>query len=576
MALNPVTLALVQNRLDYICQLMGRVMTRTARSPIFSHAHDFSCFVTDTDGYIVSQADGIPIHTGGGGFAVRAILSTITDDIADGDVFLLSDPYAAGGNHLPDWVIARPVFFEGQRVAFTCNRAHQSDIGGGAAGTYNPQATEIFHEGIRLPVMRLVRAGEISDDIWRLLLLNTRTPHFLDGDLRAMLGSTRIGAGHVVELLSQLGADSSAEYFEGVLDHADKRLGAAVAALPDGRYHGEDWFDNDCFEEIDMVVQVSLTVAGESVTVDFTGTAPQMRGFKNSSVANTYSSVFAGLVSFFGPSIPRNEGTFRRVTIVAPEGTLVNPTPPAPMTMNTVFPACQIIHAIWRALGEAEPARSCAGWGHNSFPITSGLQANGEGFVMYHWAGSSGGGAVHGRDGFGQQGGVNALGGLVIPNTEAYEQLYPARILSQELRCDSGGPGEFRGGTGVRYEVEVNTPVEAAFRGEGFSKFPAFGANGGAPGARGQMTAYPQGEEPFTPPAYGVRRMPPFRMVMESPGGGGWGDPLQRDPERVLRDVRDGLVSAEVARDVYGVVLSEEGDAVDLRATGDRRRRHQP
>ena len=192
-AVDPVRVAVVQARLDHLCRRMGWVMTRTARSPIFSQSHDFSCFATDRDGVLVSTADGIPIHTGGGGFAVRAILDGHGSDLADGDVFLLNDPYTAGGNHLPDWVIARPVFVDSTLVAFCCNRAHQSDIGGGAAGTYNPEATEIYHEGLRLPVLRLVEGGAVREDLWELLLLNSRTPDLLDGDLRAMLGSTAIG-----------------------------------------------------------------------------------------------------------------------------------------------------------------------------------------------------------------------------------------------------------------------------------------------------------------------------------------------------------------------------------------------
>ena len=207
-ALDPVTLALVQNRLDHISHQMGWVMTRTARSPIFSQSHDFSCFIADARGTLISQADGIPIHTGGGGFAVRAILRDFMGMIEPEDVFLLNDPYTAGGNHLPDWVIARPVIVTGKLVAFACNRAHQADIGGGAAGTYNSAATEIFHEGIRLPVLKLIeggpKGGKVRDDLWRLLLLNTRLPEALDGDLRAMIGSTRIGAERLALLVPQV------------------------------------------------------------------------------------------------------------------------------------------------------------------------------------------------------------------------------------------------------------------------------------------------------------------------------------------------------------------------------------
>jgi N-methylhydantoinase B len=566
MSSDPITLALVQNRLDYISQQMGWVMLRTARSPIFSHAHDFSCFITDRAGDVLSQADGIPIHTGAGGFAIRAVLKAF-GDISEGDVFLLSDPYVAGGNHLPDWVIARPVFVAERIVGFTCNRAHQSDIGGGAAGTYNPQATEIFHEGIRLPALRLAERGAIRGDLWQLLLINTRTPHLLDGDLRAMMGATQIGSEKIVELVESLGIDTAFDYFSAILDHADRRFRQAVASLPAGTYRGEDWMDNDCFEFKDMAVRVAITVSHDTLTVDFSGTDAQMKGFKNSSLANTHSAVFMALTAFFDTSLPRNAGTFRCVRIVAPEGTLVNALPPAPLTMCTLFPACEIIHACWQALGQADPARSCAGWGDNSFPISSGVQQNGEHFVMYHWAGSSGGGAVDGRDGFPQQGGLNSLCGLVIPNVETFEQLFPVRVLRQEMRCDGGGPGKFRGGTGAHYEVAIHTEVDFSFRGEAFSKFPAYGANGGHPGATGDMRVDVVGGESFTPPPYGIRRTRPAQLRVTSPGGGGWGDPLERDRTRVLRDVRDGLVSREVAEEIFGVVLSIDGKTVDEDAT---------
>ena len=567
MNLDPVALAVVQSRLDHISQQMGLVMLRSARSPIFSHAHDFSCFITDAAGSVVSQADGIPIHTGGGGFAVRALLAAAGGDLGADDVFVLSDPYVAGGNHLPDWVIARPIFHGGRLVAFTCNRAHQSDIGGGAAGTYNPAASEIYHEGIRLPVLRLIEAGRTREDLWQLLLLNSRTPNLLDGDLRAMIGSTAIGAEKVVELLDGYGVEQGRAYFAAILDHADRRFRRALGALPVGRYTGEAWFDNDCFEAMDIDIKVALTVDADGLTVDFTGTHPQIKGFKNSSLANTYSSVYTALSSFFDPEIPRNEGTFRSVRIVAPEGSLVNARPPAPLTMCTVFPACEIIEACWEALGQADPPRSCAGWGANSFPITAGTAKDGETFVMYHWAGSSGGGAVDGRDGFPQQGGLNSLCGLVIPNIETFERLYPVRVLEHEMRCDAGGAGKFRGGPGVTYAVDIDRPVQFSFRGEGMRRFAPRGAHHGLAGATGALRCEPRNGSAFDPPAYGIRHVGPNRFSMRSQGGGGWGDPLERDPALVLRDVRDGIVSRAAAREVYGVVIASDGRSIDDAAT---------
>jgi N-methylhydantoinase A len=604
---DPVVLALMQNRLDQISRHMGWVMTRTARSTIFSQSHDFSCFVTAPDGTLVANADGIPIHTGGGGFAVRALLSAFTGRIHPEDVFILSDPYVAGGNHLPDWVVARPIFVdatvphaaesiaaaheaghgvgvaspdgraEPRLVGFCCNRAHQSDIGGGLAGTSNPEATEIWQEGIRLPVLKLVDRGEVRDDLWQLLLINSRTPELLDGDLRAMLGSTRIGAERVAALADELGCDSYDDHVEGILDHADARMREAVRALPDGVYRGEDHTDNDCFRKVDVAVRVTLTVVGDELTVDFTGTDPQIAGFKNSSLANTYSAVYLALSSFFDADIPRNEATYRCVTLVAPEGTIVNARPPAPMTMNTVFVAHEIVHAVWKALAEAEPARGCAGWSKTMHGHVAGVDDEGRAWVMYQWHAMGTPGATPERDGFAQMGHLITLGGLDLPNLEFHEQIYPVRYRRWEQRCDAAGPGRRRGGTGVCYEADILRPAAWSFRAEGLDTPSGYGLAGGGDGRVGQEWVVPADEAvdgpAFVPPKYGVRRLGPARMTALTPGGGGWGDPFEREPELVLRDVRDEVVGREAAEHDYGVVLSPDGRSVDRRATADRRRR---
>ena len=567
MSLDPVTLTLVQNRLNHICRQMGLVMMRTARSPLFSQARDFSCFIADANGYVMAQADGVPIHTGGGGFAVRSILEAFAGDIHEGDVFVLNDPYVAGGNHLPDWLITRPVFVGGRLAAFCNNRGHQSDIGGGAPGGFNAAATEIFQEGLRLPPLQLVDAGEVREDLWRMLLLNSRTPNLLDGDLRAMMGSTQIGADQVENLISELGSNAAPAYFDGILEIGDRRMRAEIAALPDGEYQGEDTTDNDCFEQGDHTVRVTLTVQSDRMRVDFTDTDPQMKGFKNSPLANTRSAVYVALATFLSPELPGNEGTFRAIDIETPLGSLVNPRPPAPTTMATLCVATEIIHAIWRALSKADPSRSCAGWGKIAYPITFGQQADGDPYVLYHWSCGVGAGAVDGRDGFNANGGLINLGALRLPDVELYEQSYPIRFLHQSFRSDGGGPGKYRGGTGIDYAVEIETPSTLSLRGEGLWTPSGFGAEGGGTGAAGDMSLEPAGSERVIPPKYGVLSMAPMILRVESAGGGGWGDPASRDPELVLRDVRDGTVSRESASLDYAVVLGEDGISVDAAQT---------
>ncbi len=588
--LDPIVLAVMQNRLDQISKHMGWVMTRTARSTIFSQSHDFSCYVTTPDGTLVANADGIPIHTGGGGFAVRALLKRYEGRINPEDVFLLSDPYVAGGNHLPDWVIARPVFVarEGEHgdstdeggpedggeptlVGFCCNRAHQSDIGGGIAGTYNPEATEIWQEGIRLPVMKLIEEGKVRDDLWELLLINCRTPELLDGDLLAMLGSTRIGAERVLGLVAELGVAPYLAYLDGVLTHGERRMRTAITALPDGSYYGEDRTDNDCFGPADIAVRVNMTVDGDEMTLDFTGTDPQIDGFKNSSLANTYSSVFLAVSSFFDTSIPRNEGTYRPVTIIAPQGSIVNALPPAPMTMNTVFVAHEIVIAVWQALAQADPDRACAAWSKTMHGHVAGRRDDGTTWVMYQWHAMATPGATAERDGFPQMGHLITLGGLDLPNLEFHEQMYPVRYVRHEQRCDNAGPGQRRGGTGVRYEADILEPAIWSFRAEGLDTPSGHGVRGGGTGGVGLEWIAPVDTDAdgptFVPPKYGIKRMGPARMIADTPGGGGWGDAFEREPASVLRDVMDDVVSVEGARRDYGVVIGGDGRTIDVVAT---------
>ncbi len=570
-AFDPVLFAIVQKQLDHITLHMGRVMTRTARSPIFSQSHDFSCFLCSSTGQLLAQADGIPAHTGGGAFAARAVLNDFAGRIFEEDVFILSDPYVAGGNHLPDWTIIRPVFLDGLLTAFACNRAHQSDIGGGAAGTYNAAATEIFHEGIRLPVMKLIDRGRMRTDYWRLLLLNSRCPDLMEGDLGAMIGSTRIGAERVQAILEDLGGARAAAYFDAVLDYAERAMRAEIGKLPDGVYYGEDVSDTDCFEIVDVVHTVKLTIAGDTLHFDFTGSSPQIKGFKNSCMPQTHSAVYLAVSSFFRSDMPRNEGSYRPVSIVAPPGTVVNALPPAPVTMNTVYPTQDIANACWKALAQAMPERACAGWGKVSYGVSAGNAADGRVFVMYHWHASPGGGAVLGRDGFECSGQFTTLGGLTLPNVELYEQTYPVRIDRQELRCDAGGPGQYRGGASVDYEAEIFVPTQHSIRAEGIGKPTGFGTNGGMEGAKGSLRVAENGGPFEAMPHYDVRYVGPMRAIVEGTAGGGFGDPKLRDPAAVLRDVRGGIVSPAAARDVYGVAIAANGRSVDMTATKELR-----
>jgi N-methylhydantoinase B len=570
MVLDKITMTVLERKLDSIAREMGIIMRRAARSPIFSQSHDFSCFIGDARGQLISIAEGIPVHTGGGGFAIKSALQYWGDDIHLGDVFLSNDPYEGGGNHLPDWTIMNPVFHDGVLVAFANNRAHQVDIGGGMPGTYNSSALEIFDEGIRMQPVKLYDQGKLRRDLWDMVALNTRAPKTVQGDVGAMVGSTRIGADRLRTIFEEYGREATLGYFEAIMAHAETLMRAELAAMPDGTYVGVEEMNNDVFTRRVVKIVANVTIAGDAVTVDFTGTDPQMRSFKNSSLANTYASVYLAMATLVDPFMPKNQGMFRPVTIVAPRGTVVNPEPPAPLTYSTVYPTIQIVHAIWKALAQALPERISAGWGATAYPTMAGYR-NGEGYVMYHWSGSSGAGGIKGRDGFNQIGSLNTLGGLMLPDMELYEQVYPAHFVRCEFRTDGAGAGEYRGGSGVDYEVKITEPAKWGFRGESCYTPTGFGVNGGRAGKEASTVLDPGTPQEREAPQYAIVELPPSGFRLLSAGGGGWGDPLHRDPGAVRCDVRNEIVSLAAARDVYGVVLDPTTLAVDAPATAARR-----
>ena len=383
-----------------------------------------------------------------------------------------------------------------------------------------------------------------------------------------MLGSTEVGAARLITLARQIGPAGFRHLLSDLLDWGETVMREAIAKLPKGTWRGEDFLGTDCFEPTDAKIRVAVTSDGRDLICDFTETDSQIRGFKNSSYTNTCSAVYLGVVSTLGAHIPRNEGAYRPIKIIAPEGTIVNPRYPAAVTLCTTYPAHQIVHAMWRALGQAIPGQACAGWSRASHCNTSGRKADGRFYVAYQWLGLSGAGAVDGRDGFETLGPLATLGGLTLPDVETFEVDYPFQVRRNELRVDGGGPGHYRGGTGALVEVDALLPAEYSYRGEGNITQTSFGVAGGRAGDVGACHIVFTDGRAYDPPPYGVERLGPLCLTISSAGGGGFGDPCTRDPEKVRLDVLDGLVSRASASADYGVVLGASPEhALDLDAT---------
>ncbi len=552
--------AVIANRLDSIAREMGLVLERSARSPIFAEACDFACGICNDRGELVSQLSGIPILATAGSFSVRAVLERYGDKIEDGDVFIVNDPYY-GGNHLPDIGIITPVFDGGKLLFFCVSRAHHGDIGGSAAGSYNPRATEIFQEGVRIPPLRLVSRGVMVEDVLDLITYNTRNPGMLKSDLLAQIGANRIGRLRILEMLEQYRAEAVCRTVEEILDQAERLARERIAALPEGVFTGVELVDDDGFQKEPIRIEARVIKKSDSLTVDFTGTDPQVRGFVNTSIVTTTTASCIAVLWVLGPDVPRNGGAFRAITVNAPQGSLVNPLPPAPVTLSTLTPAGEIISAIFRALAAAVPERIPAGFGRYCGPSFYGVDPRtGRFYVGFAFCALGSGGGMDGLDGSPYMAPISNYGGVRTPNIESNEVQYPHITLCHELEPGTAGAGRYRGGPGIRYAIRFYDPDPGIVMfGDGM-KIPPYGLSGGGPGSLNKALLRTRGQEiPLMSKESPRQLQPGDSVVMVSSGGGGWGKPLEREPELVLRDVQDGIITIETARKTYGVVIEKTG-----------------
>lgn len=568
---DPITMSVVFHRLGTINKEMGITMMRTSRSPIFAEVHDFSCAICDWVPRIVAQVDGVPSHTASSMLAAQAIAERFRDEMKPGDIFLINDPYE-GGTHLADVTVVKPIYFEGELLLMAINRAHHLDVGGMVAGSYSPMAEEIFHEGIRIPPIRIYEHNEPIQYVIDLLKINTRMPALFESDIRAQVASCNVAERRLVEMVEEFGVERFKEILNAIHDYADEMMRAEIRKIPEGVYEGQATLDGDGFDREDVKIKVAVKVEGEEMWVDFEGTDPQTKGFINSPFANSCTSVYVAVLTCVSLEVPHNEGAYAPIHITAPEGTVVNPLPPAPVASCTLDTACAVLEAMYMALSKALPDRAPAAWNRWCGPAISGVDPRtGEFYVGYAFCGMGGGGAMPYQDGPSYVGDGIDLGGLTAPNIETNELEMPHITECHELLMDSAGAGTFRGGLGVRYSIRFydEAPFLAVF-GDG-TKHPPFGLYGGLPGRVNYLVANEGTEREQVLPAKGmVQLQEGDTYTVYSSGGGGWGSPLERDLASVLDDVRNGYVSAEAAESEYGVVIREAeggGLSVDEEAT---------
>jgi N-methylhydantoinase B len=542
---DPITRAVVQHRLSAIVAEMGEAMLRTSYSQILNSSRDFSLAICDVQARLIAQADHIPVHVGALPWATRAVEERIRD-VQPGDVILMNDPYH-GGSHLPDVTAFVPVFDGGKRLFWTIVRAHQSDIGGATHGAYNPMATEIYQEGLRIPPMKLYEAGRLREDVLDMIALNIRNPRDFRGDLAAMVGAAHLGERRLAKLFTEFDAATVAQAIGDILDASEQQTRAIVATWKDGVFHGEALLDDDGHGRSDIRIAAKVTKRGSDIEVDLSGSDPQTTSFVNSSHANMQAAVAMAFAYLIDADIPKNSGALRPLKVIAKQGTIVWADPGLPVTMCTSHPSNEIVEAIIKAMAGSCPERTMGGWGRRfRIAIQGEDPRTGRGFIWHMFHARPGGGASVGGDGWSSIGEWHSVGGIKFGSVEVAEVRFPLHFGRHEFRPDSGGKGRYRGGLGVDLDlkVEVGKPAKANTAGDG-ARHGACGMLGGQDGQPHHYRLVSNGKDDriLKTKEVGVVIAPGDVLQVHSGGGGGWGDPRERTAEAERRDLAQGLIT---------------------------------
>ena len=554
MSLDAVTLAILKGRLEQIADEMDVTLFRSAFNPIIAEAHDASHGIYDarTGETLAQGKSGLPIFVGVMAFAVKAVIDKAEREGGprDGDTWIFNDPYD-GGTHLSDMRLVRPLFRDGEVFCYLASVGHWRDVGGAVPGNYNPKATECFQEGVLIPPVKLYAAGEFRQDIVDILLANSRLPESAYGDLNGQINALDLGVRRMHALLDEYGDAVIAQAMVELKARAARIMRAQIAALPDGRVSVEDWLDNDGVVDEPLKVALDLTVAGDRLTLDFSRSSPACAGPVNISRSTTIAACYVALKHIFA-DVPANAGVLEPIDFVIDPGSLLSVTAPKPVGGYTET-IMRLTDVMLQAIALIAPERSngCAYGTINALSL-AGHRENGERWVMFSFFGGGHGGHPEG-DGLSH--GNAPISTATIPPLEILEAAYPVKFTQWALRPDSGGPGRHRGGLGAVYEIELLEAEATAFLFGDRGKFAPRGVVGGGEAAMTRFT-FPKDGAPTSPPLAAkivdVSLKRGDRVRLETPGGGGYGDPADRERKAIRRDLELGFVSLEAARRDYG------------------------
>jgi N-methylhydantoinase B len=570
MPVDAIDLEVIKASLSGIVQEMQNSLFRTGFSTIVRESQDASCALMNARGEVVAQHVVLPLHIGAFPACAAAILAEFGGAIGQGDAFLINHPYQGGSPHAPDMCVITPVVVDRELFGFCGSIAHKGDIGGPVPGSCSGQAREIFNEGLQLPAVRYQRHFEPNTDIERIIAANSRTPELVLGDIRGQLGADRLGERRLDELVVKFGTDKVLASFSRLFEIGEARVRGAIAEWADGRYEAERFVDDDGIElEKPVRVHVVAEKTGDRLHFDFSGSAEQTRGPANIRPPLVQAACAYALIAMIDPHMYVSSGLLRAFSIYAREGSVLNPRFPAPV--NTYNPTVHaLVDALFAALAPIVPGKVRAdGSGSRSIVIGGRSTSAGTSYVQYEIL-AGGGGARAVKDGASAIT-VNQSNAKIAP-IEIVESEFATRVTRFELIRDSGGPGKFRGGLGVRREYLNLADARFSIRSMKHV-IPPHGMEGGRDGRRGDIWINPDTDRAKRLPTryadYPLREGDVFRL--DTPGGGGYGDALARPAERVIADVREGLVSPEAAEREYGVVLTADRSGADEVATANKR-----
>ena len=553
---------LIREGLASICEEMAVSVIRTSHSETVKSAMDFSTALCDADGEIIAQGVTLPNQLGALPDAVAAIIAEFRDNMEPGDIMMVNDPFA-GGMHLPDVFVVKPVFADHARIGLVATVAHHADLGGLVAGSMSPYAEECFQEGLRIPPVKLYRRGDPDHGMFALLRANSRVPEILLGDFGAQVVACETGARGLMRMVDKYGVADFTQHVADLLDYTEELTRQELRTFPDGTYTFTDFLDNDGVHPGPVPISVAITIDAGRVVLDFAGSSPQVRASLNSTLSFTKSNAYAAMRTLLRTDIPNNAGFFRPIEVIAPAGSIVNCVLPA-ATGTRGLTGFRVLDTIYGALGPALPDRVMgASDGGLSLVTIGGVRVNGERFsVVELISGAWGGQAKH--DG---QDGVPNLGANVsnIP-VEMLESSVPVRVERYGFVPDTGGCGLHRGGLSLDREYTFLEEADLSVRSDRAEILP-YGLCSGLPGTPSQNWFESAGERTQMPSKFSRRVSAGDRFYHRTAGAGGWGSPLKRDAGAIELDVRNGILSVERAFEVYGAVFDHGGEAVDHPAT---------